>query len=358
MKRNQLFLLVCLLIIVSCRQKSISNFSEENILETNTESENTLELDILKFDLLGSYSSLPKAKDDPLKIVPESGVFYEKVSLKKAVSQLFDPDNGFCTLPAEVTKSLKKLKSKGKSWAPGYVVNFIRDLPDSAMYLPRASISVLLHSIRIKSANGRTRHWIVLGANTFNSFDVDKYILSKSFNSFFYSLDCSGYLNAALEGAGSVPIADIRSSAKSALEQKKSMFIGGGVLISPLAAAYYGNTLGINIDTIERIQILRQIESIPNVTDNDSIFIVSNYEAIWMSLDGTSSFNGEASFGGSAKVGLGVASISSKGETGVEIARKSSFNSYKTYFTKRSIISELKPFTFKDVRNQRTALEL
>lgn len=355
MKRNYLLVLVCILTIFSCRRAT--NFSEEFNLETNSSVRNSKDMDLLKSELEISDSSKVNGNEKAYLATSPSDLKYEVVVLKNAVSQLFDPENGFCTLPDEVAKRFKTLKAKGKSWAPGYVVKFIKEIPDSAMYLPRASISVLLHSFKIKSTNGNIRNWVAFGAETFNSLDVDRFILSKGYNSFFYSLDCSGYLNAALEGAGSVAIADIRASAKSALEQKKSMFIGGGVLISPIAAAYFGSSLGINLDTLERVQILRQIESIPNVTDNDSIILKSNYEAIWMSLEGTSSFNGEASFGGEAKVGLGVASLSSKGDTGAEVSRKSSFHSFKTYFTKRSIVSELQPFTIKDVKAQRKILE-
>jgi hypothetical protein len=350
--RILLFQAIILVILNSCKQQLA--FNEDFILKSNGQKNNQEELSILDSEL-GHLSNIASIKAN-ISLVSHEGQPF-KVDLKKEVSKLFDPDNGFCSLPDEVTKALKHLKSKGKSWAPEYVVRFLKDLPDSAMYVPRTSVAALLHSYKIKDKQGLVKDWVAFSAPTFSNFDIDQFILTKGYNSFFYSLDCSGYFNAAIAGAGAVAIADIKTSAKSAMDQKKSLFIGGGVLISPIAAAYYENELGLKMDTLTMIKILRAVETTPDVNENDTILLLSNYETIWMSMDGNSSFNGEANFSGNVRAGIGVASFSANLETGTNLTRKTSFTSYKTYYTSRSIIPELKPFSVKEVRIRRTSLE-
>lgn len=281
----------------------------------------------------------------------------QKVDLKAEVSILFDPENGFCTLPKKVAKSLKDLKKEGKSWAPAYVTSFVNELPDSAIYLPGRGVTVLLHSIEIKPATGGSYNWIVMGAPTFGDSNIERFLATEGFNSFFYSLDGSGYLNAAIEASAAVPGADINTCAKSALENKKSMFISGGYLISPIAAAIYGSSAGLELDTLERVKILRAIESIPGILPEDTVVVTSSYEAIWMSKEGSSNFNGSAVVKGNAGIGVGVASFSANSEAGGTLSRKCSFTSYKTYFTDRKINPDIKPVTIAEVRTLRVALE-
>lgn len=354
MKSKGLLLLIGLLTMVSCGPTQ--NVTEEFILDTDSKLNNVEDMNIL-MDELHQFDSTFYVNNEGAFAPVIKEELPKTVCLKDEVSKLFDPDNGFCTLPSEVVKRFHKLKDKGKGWAPSYVVRNIRELPDSALYLPRTSIAVLLHSFKIKSTNGYIRTWVAYGSQTFNNLDVDRFIIKKGYNSFFYSLDCSGYFNAAIEGSGTVAIADIKASAKSALDQKKSMFIGGGVLISPIAAAFYGDALGVSLDTLEMIQILKQIESTPDLSENDSLILPSTFEAIWMSLEGNSSFNGEAQFSVSSTLGIGAAMLSSKGEAGAELSRKTSFTSYRTYYTDRKIIAELKPIAVKDVRLRRLILE-
>lgn len=341
-----------------------SEVSEKFILETNSEINNVHDIALIETDLkalnelsesLTMHSSMIGIKSfDYNKIL---AVNFEKVLLKDEIDKLFDPENKFCELPEKVKKSLNKLKNKGKSWAPEYVVNHVKDLPDTAMYVPRTSISALLHTVTIKSADGTTRNFPVLGSPTFKKLDVERFVIKEGYNAFFYSLDCSGFLNAAIEGSGAIPGADIKTSAKSAIERKKSMFIAGGIIISPLAAAYHGNGLGTDLDTLERKMILKELTLIPDILDSDTIYTTVSYEAIWMSNEGSSSFNGEANFGGRINQGIGIASISASGESGGTVSRNSSFSAYKTYFTQRKIISDLKPFTLSDVKNKLNTLE-
>lgn len=362
MKTKLIPLLAIAALLNACQ--SDSEVSERFILETNSEINNLQDIALIEKDLKAMHELSESLIQDSSMVNIKSldykkflAVNYEKVILKDEIDKLFDPENKFCELPEKVKRNLNKLKSKGKSWAPEYVVNHVKDLPDTAMYVPRTSISALLHTVTIKSSDGSTRNFPVLGSPTFKKLDVERFVLKEGYNSFFYSLDCSGFLNAAIEGSGAIPGADIKTSAKSAIERKKSMFIAGGVIISPLAAAYHGNGLGTDLDTVERKMILKELTLIPDILDSDTIYATVSYEAIWMSNEGSSSFNGEANFGGRINQGIGIASISASGESGGTVSRNSSFSAYKTYFTKRKIISDLKPFTIQQVKTKLQTLD-
>lgn len=346
--------------------QSDSEVSGKFILETNSQLNNQEDLTAIKADLdtlkwLGEKVILDNSMTDTISMPIDTDklliVNYKKILLKNEINELFDPENKFCELPKKVKRSLNKLKTEGKSWAPEYVVNHVKDLPDTAFYIPRTSISALLHTVTIKSTDGTSRSFPVLGAPTFKKLDVERFVIKEGYNSFFYSLDCSGFLNAAIEGSGAIPGADIKTSAKSAMERKKSMFIAGGIIISPLSAAFHGNGLGTNLDTLERKMILKEIILIPDISDSDIIYAAVSYEAIWMSNEGSSSFNGEANFGGGMRQGIGIASISGSVETGGTVSRNSSFSAYKTYITQRKIIPDLKPFTIQDVKNKLQTLD-
>jgi hypothetical protein len=362
---------ICFLVIGLYGCSSEEEISKEFILETNSKIENQEGLKFLGSELSAINSFIETDFNDNKSLVLNNtdlklfnsfkssftGIESRTVSLKAEVSILFDPEKTQCALPKKVARKLKKLRDEGKSWAPSFVVNFMKELPDSATFLPRTSVSVLLHTVEIKSNDGSTRTWTTFDSPTFNNLSIDKFILKEGFDSFIYSLDCSGYLNAAIEGAATVPGADIKASAKSALDKQNSMFIGGGVLVSPLATAFYGSTIGVDLDTAARLGVLKSIISMPLVQDTDSIIFSNSYEAIWASNDGTASFNGEAQFQGNAGGGVGVVQVSANAGGGGSISRESSYNTFKTYFTSRKVISDLRPFTIAQVKSMITTLE-
>jgi hypothetical protein len=376
-----IFQFTILVIMVSCNKGP--GISDDNILKSNPEIKNAEALKEFRSvnALLDGYvsalnslvkSGLPKNDhhltfgkqviESQYKMAAEyqsanDGFEPQKVDLKIEVSKLFDPENGFCTLPKKVMKSLKNLKKEGKSWAPAYVTSFVNELPDSAIYLSGRGVTVLLHSVEVRPVAGKNFSWILMGVPTFGDANIERFLATEGFNSFFYSLDGSGYLNAAIEASGAIPGADINACAKSALENKRSMFVSGGYLISPIAAAIYGNSAGTELDTIEKVKILRAIESIPGVLPADSVFVSSSYQAIWMSNEGSSSFNGSAVVKGEAGAGVGVASFSANSESGGTLSRKCSFTNYKTFFTNKKINPDTRPLTISEIRSLRESLE-
>jgi hypothetical protein len=356
--KRLLFLIIIAAYLSSCNNSesgSEAEVADSFLLKANPELKNYADLTGIETNIAELKASLAKGQQGEFgqgPIFPDA----VRVNLKQAVAGLFDPDSTPCTLPSKVAKKLRSLKEKGKNWAPDYVAHFMNSLPDSALFLPRTSLSILLHTVGIKSTNGNVRSFPLTGAATFKNLDIDNFIVKQGFDVIMYTLDCSGYLNAALQVSATVPGADITSSAKAALDKKTSMFVGGGVMMSPIDVAYRGDVLGVDMDTATRIQILKLLLNLPDIEATDSILTPVSYEVVWASTEGNSSFNGEATLEGKVGVGIGVASFSTSGKANGKLTRSSEFSSYKTYFTNRKPIPQLKPFTLADVQKVLTAL--
>jgi|GEM_PF-3212239 len=255
------------------------------------------------------------------------------VNVKDSIAKLFDPDNQPCPIPEKVLKKLKKYKQDNKSWVPRDVARQLNQMPDQAIYLKGLDLTVLLHTIKKKSG-GIESGVIAVGAPTFNNLSVADY-LNKSVNNFGYTLDCSGFLNATIDGTATIPGADIKSKAAAAMDKKSSFFLGGGVIISPLYAAYFGNTSGVNLSKEIRQQILSAIVGLPMMQDGDSVQLVMSYEVIWASSRGEQSFNGSAEFSSKAGIGIGIANVQGSTGIGGTVSRNSTFSAFDTYYTSR-----------------------
>lgn len=341
---KKLTLIILILIFVSCDKK----IDEKYIINEANLKDNTSVLNNIHKQLEALYSK----QEGKQKLAAE-----QDVTIRDSVKKIFDPEFCPCSLPDKIAKKLNKLKDDKKGWAPEEVNTFLAQFPAKGKRLQGSSVNDLLHTVKIKSVDGTTRTWPLAASPSYKEFDVEKYLYKKSKSFFLYTLDCSGFLNAAITASAAVPGADITTKAQSALEKQKSMFVGGGTLISPINSAYYGEAFSVSYSVKERILILDALLNIPDTEENDELIISNSYEVIWISQSGSSSFNGGATISGGAGAGIGVASITSKGEAGAEISRKSSFNSYDTYITANKAIPDLKPFTIKQVRERKKILE-
>ncbi|MGG1924015.1 hypothetical protein AB1278_19620 [Chryseobacterium sp. NRRL B-14798] len=330
----------CILIHHSCQNASVVNKSE-NIV-------NSINLDHIKdkINLIAINENILRDTITVVNLQPNNiGI---DVNLRAEIFKLFDPENHPCKLPSKITKKLKDLKDGGNPWAPEFVLSHIAQMPITAIYIPRESISNILHRVTIKKSNvANNFSWLVISSPTYNELNVEDYILS-GYNSFFYSLDCSGYLNAAIGASGATPGADIKVAAESALITQNSMFVGGGVVISPLLAAYYGNL--VTMDKSLRINILTALMAIPNIADDDIIEMDLSFDAVWSSKTGSSSFNGKADLKANVGANIGLAQISSSAGGGGAVARKSTFSNFNTYITKEAPVRSPQPITVLQIR--------
>lgn len=352
-----LILFVILLIYSSCNNpnsdaEDSASIDTSYLLQANDTIKNKQTLDEIRQRITALRFSETLKSGQKKSTLSFSDEDVKIVALKSEVGKLFDPENHPCSLPEKIAKKLKKTIADGKPWAPKFVAAHIVEMPDSVIYIPRQSISNLLHWITVKKQGSNTETMkLVTNSSTYDNLNVEDFVLS-GFNSFFYSLDCSGYLNAAIEGSAAVPGADIKSVAKSALETQNSMFIGGGVILSPLSAAFYGKK--VTIDTITRLNILNAmlstINEIPNISDKDIVLLNPAYDAVWASKIGASSFNGKADLKTSGGAGIGVAQISASASGGGSISRKSSFSNFNTYITNEHPLEDTNEFSVAQIK--------
>jgi hypothetical protein len=292
-------------------------------LVSNTDTRMNLKKFIKDFNLKGS---------DSLTLQPEEIFNYGKniVASGKILSNLFDPSAGHCSLPKRV---LHKLQKDG-NWIPNSLQAELQKMPDSLIAINGVGLTPLLNYIEVVHKDKSKKPVLVAGSPTFRTLDYENYI-TPGFNTFAYSLDCSGYLNDEIQLSGVVPGNDITAAAKASLDNKYSMFVGKGIVISPLYAAYVGSASGIQLDTANRILILEAIENLPDIHPSDSIIINMSYEVLWTSDNGSSSLNGDANFGGKSSLGLGVINFASSGSASTSISREVSFSSFDVYLTSR-----------------------
>lgn len=330
------------LAILSLNSCENSDIDSSYVLQTNENIKNNEDLQIVKetFNYLKSNSS----EEIKANFVDENA---KEVSLKEEIAKLFDPANHPCSLPNRIASKLKRAKEEGKPWAPKIVRDQILELPETVLYIPRNSITSILHLVTIKKQDNSSFKWPVK-APSYDELNIDDFVLTGDYNSFFYSLDCSGYVNAAIEASASVPGADIKTVAKTSLTTQNSMFVAGGVIVSPLSAAYYGNL--VEMDTISRIKILEAILLVPNTSDNDIIEMPISFEAVWASKTGSSSFNGSGDITAKGAGGFATAQVSANASAGGSISRKSKFSAFNTYVSKTHPIEHPTVITISNVK--------
>jgi hypothetical protein len=274
------------------------------------------------------------------------------VSIKDEIGKLFDPNNLPCPLPNKVKRRLKDSK-----WAPQYVAQRINSLPDSGLFINGKSLAAVLNTVTLKKNKAQLSEVPIFNSPSFKTFDASTYIIAQGFSSFFYTLDCSGYMNAALQVDATAIVGNVEGNAKSALDIKSSMFVGGGTLASPIYSAMYDNTLGTALDTTTMIKILTAVVNAPNITVADSIIVPSAFVVVWSSNTGTSGFNGEGDVSGKVGAGLGIAKFSAQGSAGGTISRQSSYTDYNTYVIDTKKLTMPQTIAVSDVQLRIAALK-
>ncbi|ACT96432.1 hypothetical protein [Dyadobacter fermentans] len=347
-----LFYSVCVWIFIifhSCSGND-ENIKQENIIRSSSDSSNLKILNDIEdhFAALKSSSSSMEHIQFRLKRLNANGDFKNGVlapehiaispilvNVKDSVSKLFDPDLQPCPIPEKVLKKLRKFKDEKKSWVPRELASLLGGMPDKALYLKGTGLTVVLHSINVKHTNGKSETHIVIGAPTFSNININEWISKSSNNSFGYTLDCSGLMNASIDGTATVPGADIKTSAAAAMNKKSSMFVGAGVVISPLYSAFFGSASGVKMADADRVELLNALVSTPGIVDSDEIELMMSYEVIWASSKGEQGFNGSANFSAKGGLGIGIAQAGGSTDLSGSVSRSSSYGSFDTYLTGR-----------------------
>jgi hypothetical protein len=354
---------LCLMILIPILLSSCLNDSEtispENVSKVNPDTSNIAQLtnianslSNLKHNKVGleKMKSILKSKDKAVEIVsfiPNTIL----VSVKDSVAKLFDPDLQPCIIPEKVLNKLKKYKKDKESWVPKELAKLIGGMPDKALYMKGTGLTVVLHTVNVKHVNNTMETIIIIGAPTFSAITLGDWVSKASDNNFGYTLDCSGMLSAAIAGTATVPGADIKTAAASSMDKKSSLFVGAGVVISPLYTAYYGDASSVKMSSVDRIAILTALINTPGINDTDDIELVMSYEVIWSSSKGEQGFNGSASFYGKGGLGVGIAQVSGSSDISGTVSRSSTYGSFDTYLTGRQRLNSPGHVTLNNIRS-------
>ncbi|WP_299676343.1 hypothetical protein [uncultured Dokdonia sp.] len=292
----------------------------------------------------------------------------EEKNLYSELIKLFDPNNFACQYDEKLKKRLKKIKGK-KGAEFGFIPNIIleNDLikdTETVVELKRGGSNLLVHGFHlIDSTNIQSDLIFARKAPTIPNYnELDYFERNKNtYNNFSYTLDCSGFLSAAISADLGLKSNSITSSAKGALDSDKSLIIVSGVIYSPLYQAYKGEGRFEGVDSITkklRIDVLKSIlNEIPKkYTENTKVFISSNYEVILSSNSGKSSFNGEASIGLNGNLSYVLGNVSATGQASTKIGRQSEFIQYNTYIVDQNINVLLEDITIKSLKDLITNL--
>lgn len=352
--KRKLFTILTIAFFASCSENRTEVTINSEIGNTNLKALEETLLDLKNV----AYSLETTAKSN---FIDEGTQFGNKVSLYKELIDLFDPDNFSCGCDDKIKNALKKIKPKNQK-----VNGFIPDLvlknafvSDTVLILDKSGSSILAHLFQYRTKSGnKSKPLFARNAITTNNFNESNFLEKnpRTYDNFLYTLDCTGFLTAAVSAAGGVNSNSVKTSASAATNSSKSLFVIGGVMYSPIYQAYKGEgmfALNDSSSISNRINVLNAILSeIPanEITDSTVIYMNSNYRVIITSNSGTSSFNGEAAFGVTGGVSFGLGSIIGSASGTGTMDRKSEFARYKTYVVQKNIDAEVPIITVRDIR--------
>ena len=375
--RNMIVLSMTCVVISSCSSnfrnkesgvghiKSKSLYLEHLHLNPNIQS-NVYELELY----LRAVDSITLKKKDtigsiiPISNIPTAVRGVVKVDLQNELLRLFDPANFICGVSPKLSSKLKKVKINGKPL--GFIPHEVQTAitKREAFLISEAGSNVLAHTFSYNIDN-----YIHRGnadsAPTVTNFTETDYIIIKSNgpNSFFYSVDCSGYLSAALSVAGGVGENDLKSSASNAASTSKSLVVISGIFKMPLYMAYKGtDQFGLKSQEVldKRIKTLQAIlNAIPNYHINDDLVINLDVDnsVVLISNSGTSKFNGKADLAISGGASFGVGSVNGNSTARADVTRSSLFTNYSTYILERNITNTPDRITVKMLKDLITNLQ-
>lgn len=373
MSKNTLISFTVLFILTSCStQKStnVANKNQNKLLEATVG---------LTGNEIANLNTVPAFDKKILQVAildsPTDSIFFNTptvgslalVNLQMEMVSIFDPQNNKCECNDKIKKKLKKIPLENGN-GTGFVPKIIQDniKATKAYLLSQSGSKILAHSFTYIDSKGRESKLLYASDSpTKYEFSETNYMMSDDgeYNMFIYSLDCSGYISAAVNASGGIGGNAIESAIKLANDKNNSMVVVGGIMNSPLYQAYKGEGEFRLIDKsslIKRIAVLNSILTSIRTDeriDTNEIKISPNYQIVLASNTGESSFNGEGRVNGTGTAGMGIANFSAKGSLGGAVNRMSRYKNYNTYIIDTGINVDTEKITVLRLKTLITALD-
>lgn len=196
------------------------------------------------------------------------------------------------------------------------------------------NVNGVLHSVQFQLPGQAIETMRTTNADTYDTLNAMS-LVDTNFSSFAYTMDCSGFLNTAIQAAGGIKSNQAEAAAKLALAAKKSMVAVRAAVFSPIA-------LAINPDIKDRLTRAERTSLVyslitevlgrqPAAPDDTVITAWRQVALMWTSNQGSSSFQGTATFNGSSEFGAGIVSAGGNLSSGSVVGRNISFSNFDTY---------------------------
>ena len=267
-------------------------------------------------------------------------------TLRSELMSLFTT-NG-CDLPQRLVAKLKQTTNEAGVIPPELIGLLGRSALDGQLQkFPDRTANAVLHTVTVPSGADSSRQLSLVGAESYRKRSASDFIDSEA-TDFAYTMDCAGYLSAALSTKFEVPMAQLSMASEGALKNQRAMIVMRGHVFSPAAAAMNPAIGGAALTDRQRVDLLYAIiaEVISDgdnrkapASDDTPVTAWRKIDAVWTSNSGTSSMTGKASIAGSGNVGAaGLASVSASVGAGGAVSRQITFKSFNTYILDSKVL--------------------
>jgi len=228
--------------------------------------------------------------------------------------------------PCSVPEKIKNKLRKKKKWVPK---NFPKNtIPPKARKADGQAVIRYLNRLTVMESNGNQRSIQV--EPVFKSMPIFM-VDPSTVTSAGYNIDCSGYLNAALEAeAGVASKAKIKASAEINLTKEGGLSVIYG-LFNPPIVHFMGMANSMHPEVIRKYRLDYMVAlkiAMLNTTNTEYIKPLKQIEAINVANNAKSNFNGETDL--SADINLGASLDLS---TGFSVQKSIYYSNFDTYVT-------------------------
>jgi hypothetical protein len=261
-------------------------------------------------------------------------------SMQPELTHLFGA--GSCPLPKDVQADLNLQQGEGN--VPNDLIGLLdKDYKAPASKIGSTYARAVLHRVEV-NLRGQWQVLTLDGTRTFSESDPLSFVDQHNLSNIIYTLDCSGYMNAALAAStGYFHFAKFSSDAQTAMAAKASFAVVDAYAYSPVAIAINPGLSPIKLPPADRVDILYAIEveafnawqtgddtqkPMPGASPIRSWHKV---HLIWTSNTGQSSFNGQVAISTNINAGLAGTNADVSAGVGGSLSRSVTFAKFDTY---------------------------
>jgi len=263
----------------------------------------------------------------------ETGAPTTTVPLRELIQGVF-LRNG-CPLPSKLQRQFEKDYPKGYIPADLDLLLFPNPTTD-IRYVSVADTSAagVMNRVTFERITGAPiKPTELTRSSSYSRTDPLAWILSGK-SSVVYTMDCSGFMTAAIAASAGALGNDFKTKAETALKTNKTMLVAKAIVESPVYAALFPN--GGMPKPRERLDILFSIAyeidaARPDAPPEMSITTTRLSQMLWASNSGTTSMQGQAIVNGQLGGGIGVVNVEASSSVGGKISRALQFSSFETY---------------------------